>query len=1320
MLSLDISRESFQRSKNFSGLRQQQGRVPLESELNEASDIAAEELRRTIQDVICNSGTPDDGFRVSFADDTPEEYDFTLAQGTYYIGGRRYDCYAGTTFLNQPDWLQLPHDAAPLPEVPASERFDFVYLEGGQQFVSATEDSELFERALGGADGAGRMRRWGRVHVVTDSAETCAEAMDALYPDDSIDPDTMAIDTGAGLTVGFDPDYVETNLCKPEVQGGYQGAENETIRVQLTAPDRYIYGRDNASHLYRVTLEADGDETIVTFITLPRDAHSQPLALQTAEVLRWTATLPNGEHLAEQSGRLANILSDFDPEHDTMRIALDLTTLTAEWGEGGDDTYYYLRIWTGDPESDAVDYPITGIGENVLNGTGLTAAFRQAPDGDYGMAGDFWVIAARPNAPDVVTPWQLIDVGAGTPPPPAPPAGPLRHVAPLAIIHWTPEPGGQMQANVHDCRERFRKLCKVPTCCEVTVGDGEHSHGDVSSIAAALARLPVSGGKICLLRGTFTESVVMAGRRNISFCGCGDETVWQAGEAGPTLTMTDCHNISFNHFRMSAEGEDIILAGNRSGPTPLDDTCSHLSFDRMIFWGRDRSALWLNDCNDMIMKGCRVMMRGLSVARSVDETMGVDPAIFVMGDRLHLEHNHIGLDPDDMPPTESRPLGGLQIGGLSEDVTLRDNLIDGGKGNAVTLGHIEWLPLSGTADGTAYWTMGTTWYINEAGCFVPSITLTPPTGADPGQEPQSGGEIRNLRIENNRIRDMGLNGIAVCHFFDLSQDSAMITLSDTRITGNDITGCLTSDLDAPPDALSFFRSFGGIVLANCDLLQISGNRIQDNGVNVTAPMCGVFILLGSGLRIDDNHIFANGDYGLEPVGRYGGVNIGWCLTHVDPEPDRTARATPARRLALSMSGNFIDSPNGQALKVNAIGPVSITGNQMIGTARNVLDILRTIGIILAVLPPATSLATILTSLVITREVDRDSFASPNMLLAELLIMAMGGSAVSVFNAAWLEEMIFLVASQGNLPGYLDARGGETMFDNNQVTLLPAPTGPTNPVSSVLVASMDDVSLSNNQIEIDGGVGFALINAFAPAGTVRMNSNRLQETPLQCLFSGFSHSVFINTQGLNQGTHCFAATALGGLGPRFVERPSNLSFIDAMVGGDGFCALPLRFLSGILGNFGSGSVTAGGGNTGGGDTGEEPPTVLVPDLQCEKREDALVLLEDRKLDIEVVEVNVSGASPPYIVRQEPPANTSLPEGSKVTVYLATDLPGQPESDADQQIYKECVVKNAGGETDGGGPTEGDPRDPKIKGEALKADYALGGIVTANTTRHHKLR
>lgn len=1170
MLSLDISRESFQRSKNYTGLRQQHGRVLNESELNEGSDIAAEELRRAIQDVICSSGTPDDGFRVSL-NPALAGYDFDLAAGTYYIGGRRYDCF-GSTFLTQPDWLQFSNDID-LPDVSGVVRHDFVYLMGWEQAVSATEDSELFERALAGADGAGRLRRMARVHVAPDGADNCVDAMAAMFPQSMIDPETMALDSGAGLTIDFDADFVEENLCAPEVQTGYLGAENETFRVQLTAPDRFIFGRDNASHLYRVTLAADPDDaaqTIVTFLTEPRDVHSQPLSLQAVEVLRWNTVLPNGENLAEPSGALANILTDYDPEGRDLHINLDLAALDVDWdGTPAEDRYFYLRVWTGGSGATPPDHPIPSSAAITMDGTGLTAAFAQNGPGDFGLAGDFWVAAARPNAPDVVTPWHLMEDAADTPPA-APPHGPMRHVAPLAIISWIADAAGNISPSVHDCRERFRKLCKVPTCCEVTVGDGEHSHGDVRSIAAAIARLPLTGGKVCLQRGTFVESIDLVGRSNITFSGCGNETTWQADGSGPALSLTNCHDITLQDFNIVADANDVVRAGSREGPTDDGDGCTNLHFKRLRILGRDLAALWLNECNGTQIVDCHVEMRALGAPRSV--TMGgTDPAIFLMGDGCAITGNWIGVTQDPLPPVESRPLGGLQLGGLSDDVVIARNMIIGGKGNAITLGHIEWVPIDGSG-GPGVWTLNGGWYINEAGCLVPWLTLTPPEGVDPTFVPESGGELRRIRIEDNQIIEAGLNGIAVAHFFDLDMQDDMIVVSDLRITGNDIRDCLTSDLETPDQDMSYFTAYGGIALASCDLLYLRDNRIHDNGLNTSAPVCGVFVLLGQGLEIDDNHIFANGT-ASETVGRFGGVNIGWCLTPFAAELDRDARATPIRRAALSMSGNVIDSPNGQAIKAIALGPVQIIGNQLVGTARPVEGLLRLVGALIAVLPPFTSIATMLTSLAVTDGLNRDDFAGSGMLLAELLVAAMGGNAVSVFNAAWLEEFSSLMGG-ANSPavgvaprgGLFPAVGGETMFNDNQVTLLPAPSGATNPTSGVLVASMDDVSLTANQIEADRGVGTIIAHAFTPAATVRMTSNRIQENIGTCLFSGLSHSVFMNTQSLNQGTHCFAATGLFGSGSFFIQRVHNLSLLDGIMSqflDNGYCGLIQERLSGLF-------------------------------------------------------------------------------------------------------------------------------------------------------------
>src|SRR5712664_2003845 len=67
-------------------------------------------------------------------------------------------------FQTQRDWVNMSAADLPAPPVGAP-RSDLVYLECWQQPVSAVEDSELFEVALGGPDTSERMRLMHRVHA---------------------------------------------------------------------------------------------------------------------------------------------------------------------------------------------------------------------------------------------------------------------------------------------------------------------------------------------------------------------------------------------------------------------------------------------------------------------------------------------------------------------------------------------------------------------------------------------------------------------------------------------------------------------------------------------------------------------------------------------------------------------------------------------------------------------------------------------------------------------------------------------------------------------------------------------------------------------------------------------------------------------------------------------------------------------------------------------------------------------------------------------------------------------------------------------------
>src|SRR6478672_9061012 len=50
-----------------------------------------------------------------------------------------------------------------------------------------------------------------------------------------LDPDTMQLRSGATLQVGFQQDPTAATPCDPVAQGGYLGAENQLIRVQVAS-----------------------------------------------------------------------------------------------------------------------------------------------------------------------------------------------------------------------------------------------------------------------------------------------------------------------------------------------------------------------------------------------------------------------------------------------------------------------------------------------------------------------------------------------------------------------------------------------------------------------------------------------------------------------------------------------------------------------------------------------------------------------------------------------------------------------------------------------------------------------------------------------------------------------------------------------------------------------------------------------------------------------------------------------------------------------------------------------------------------------------
>ncbi len=714
MSTQDISRIVFDPHKRYKNVQMQMGRVLIDDDWNENVRITAEDQRRAWADMIGPAGSPDAGFRVEKVRlTTAGKINFDLAAGSFYLGGIRLELPRLESFLEQKDQLQ----GADLLHTPAANRIDLVMLETYLQEVCAVEDSELLEAALGGPDTTTRQRVMQRVSLVKNVGQWgCDQAwqaavnskLGALSAENELVPD-------AKLKVGFTNGGPKGDLCSPSVVSGYLGAENQAIRVQIVDSKHFIWGLNNASGLYRISLSAD--RSTATLITQPKDQNHWPMAGQVVEILPWEAVLPNNEKIAAIQGHLTKVKTSFNPEDGTLGL-VDAVPAAGfeEWknrsgdaaplGSGGE--YYFLRVWDrGSDTASAAAVAFTPGVEVKLGTSGLKITL----SGKDFLAGDYWVIAARPETPDQVVPWEL-EKGLA-------PHGLRRFYAPLGLIRWGTSLKDPPQ--VEDCRPHFRPLTRQNICCTYTVGDGQRSHGDFDSLALALQHMPAGGGRICLLPGTHPAGVVISGRENITIFGCGRCTKVipdSQKPKEPLFSIRDSRDITLETMDLiTVEGTAVQAEGSAVGKLhgiKVRET-------RILAY---QHAVSIRQGKDILIEH--------NILRMLDKAGG-GTAIFVLADDARIEHNDITVVPpevtppvtpdDPTPPNPVDPcldlrhfygnvryvagyanffftfnllpyhlvnpyqtLGGIQVGSGAERIHVLDNTIAGGAGNGITLG----------------------------------------------------------------------------------------------------------------------------------------------------------------------------------------------------------------------------------------------------------------------------------------------------------------------------------------------------------------------------------------------------------------------------------------------------------------------------------------------------------------------------------------------------------------------------------------------------------------------------------------------------------
>ena len=1099
----DFSKLDFHPSANFTGVLHQQGRALLDQDWNASSTI--NRFRRQLQGrdaigahVAAVPAELRDSFRVTQAAVNGSDIDITLEPGRVWVDGMALLVPGESSSTRPAAYFTPPVQATP--PAPATGK-DAVILEIRQEALNGFQDPQtLIEPALGGVDTTERIRLCHSLRLLRlTEGDECSNLVDKLADD---------FNAKGKLTVTPADTLAISGDCPVALGGGYTGFEHYLYRIENAPADtagnaRFKWSRFNGGLVGRGTFDSLASEIDIT-------ANDQMINHCGLSGFYLEALQPDADGGPWEIVFTADATLAADGQ-------LSLVNIDGTWpGSGGGEAFF--RLWDG--LGLIADYLLA---TELENGLQLKFDPPAADNGNY-TPGDYWTFPVR-------TAGYEFDPALW--PNNAPPDGVHCHRVPLAILNWQDASGTTLTApqDIFDCRHVFQPLAQLNGCCSFTVGDGMQSHGDFSTIQEAIDHLPEKGGEICLLPGIYPENIVIETKHDITIKGCGSNSEIigdPAADSGalPVVSILGSRTVTVSHVKVSASlGRIGILVDD----DPQGNESTEVKLTGLEVGAATRSGIEVRSCRGFTLTDSRVEMR--------DESSPW-PGVFVTCIDGLIERNTVTIENFGTTDPETGEIfsvaagrGGLQLGGTSDNVHIIDNLIQGGIGNGITLGSlVEVDALNQEILGIIGWVVNA--YDPCDPCAPGDVYLPPVEDGDEGPTYESAGTMYDIRIERNRILDMGLNGIGVVAFFNLEREDELISVNGINILGNTIQRCLSRELGLIPDSMKKSMGYGGIALADVDDLIVHDNSIEDNGPDYLQPVCGIFILHAEGVDISRNRIVNNGAKTQNSAndakpGPRGGIYIVFATA---PKIDVKilGRWYPRQNgvTAVKAHDNVVSQPLGRALSITALGPVSVVGNQLTSQ-----------GMVFRTDAPSFYASTVsIFNLGISNE----------LYLQQLLFSGETLKDVPLTAAAF-EDTDFLVPPRRGLDDlhlFSYVGNGNVLFNDNQVLLdLIDTTGFKLALASVVIVTLDDVGFEDNQCDASFDFvldDFIMANAVVIGWTLRMSGNRLKEAIAGALFSALTLSLFANTTALNQGTHCIRAFNLSGP-PNLQKSPNTILF-----------------------------------------------------------------------------------------------------------------------------------------------------------------------------------
>lgn len=464
-MSGDHTRFTFAPKKRYNAVLQQQGRVQLDADFNEAEAITRRRTTLQALDLFGPVGVPalttPDAFKVTPLAGPPG--DLGLGVGRIYLDGIMAEILTedAATYLKQPF---LP-DPPPLPAGDA-----VVLLDVWEREVTWVQDPSLLDPALGGVDTTTRLQTVWQVKLLAQKGAACGATV-GTPP------------SGGRLTSSAVAPPAADDPCILPPVAGYRGLENRLYRVEVQAGGalgtaRFKWSRDNGSIVSTVgALTVTGGQTTLTLDRIGRDA------VRGFVIGNWVTLTDDIRELMGERGEMARVVA-IQPA--TLQVVLDRALPSAGGRAFGANTtelaarHTRLQRWDQSAAVNTVDADglmVTGAGPVALE-DGVEIAFSLDPVGGVFNDGDWWAFWARTATASVEILTRAL------------PRGILHHYVQLAAVSGLGGPA----PTATDCRPAPPKAGAEPCCCTEVVPVG----GDIQK---AIDSLPDAGGCVCLKTG---------------------------------------------------------------------------------------------------------------------------------------------------------------------------------------------------------------------------------------------------------------------------------------------------------------------------------------------------------------------------------------------------------------------------------------------------------------------------------------------------------------------------------------------------------------------------------------------------------------------------------------------------------------------------------------------------------------------------------------------------------------------------------------------------------------------------------------------------